>query len=529
MTVNTTANTVSYSPVASTGPFAITFPYLDPTYLTVTLNGVVLVNGVGYNISAGAVVTTAPATGTLIITRDTPALQPTSFGGGTFDPSVLETALDRQTMVTQDGGASLPIASALVLGGVKVGSGLAVAGDGTLSAAAVSSTWLNIKSDGSVKGDGSTDDSAAIQTIVNANPGKTIFFPAATYVLNTKITVPANTSIMGDGMSSTIFKVPSTAASAFYFGSGYGSPSTHNYISRCGFNTKTNASPTAGRMIESNLTELWVSDIYIARGWDGLYINGTHVATRLRLSACRNADIHVTGTTLCNISEFIITGYDDYAAVPGIINVGHGILLDGTVGGGVWQDIKLSKGDILFGDAGIKIIGLDFNTADAPSFIKIDQVLCDTVGSNPLWIDWANGVTVTNSWFTNGTSHGIYTDHVHDFRLIGCDVYANTGYGLLFGANSSSVRVMSSNFSHNSTAGIRASAAASDFVIQGNRVGPAQAYGAGWSGKSQAAGIIVDAAASDRYVIADNLVSGNTGAGVTDGGTGVNKRVANNY
>jgi hypothetical protein len=386
---------------------------------------------------------------------------------------------------------------------------------------------INAKAFG-VTGNGATDDSGAIQELLTNNVGKMVFFPDGTYKLLAKISVPANVSIVGAGMLNTVFTVPYDAASAFYFGAGYGN-GTINSISRCGFNTITGSPPTSGRMIETNLTEVWLSDIYIGRAFDGIYVNGTTVMTNLRLYGYRNSCVRVVGTTVCNITNFVIVGYDYYAAVPGILSVGAGILLDGTQGAGLNQNTKLLNGDILFGDIGIKIIGNAMDTATAPSFIKIDKVLSDTVGTNPLWIDYGIGITATNSWFTNGNSHGIYTDHVRDLRLIGCESMANTGYGLIFGDNSTAVRVAESSFSHNTIAGIRAAAGTSDFVVQGNRIGPAQLNGPSWSSKSQPAGVIVDAGGSDRYIIADNLVSGNSVSGVTDGGTGVNKRVANNY
>jgi hypothetical protein len=46
---------------------------------------------------------------------------------------------------------------------------------------------------------------------------------------------------------------------------------------------------------------------------------------------------------------------------------------------------------------------------------------------------------------------------------------------------------------------------------------------------TQRYGVNVVAGASDRYIVADNLVSGNGTGGISDNGTGVNKRVANNY
>jgi hypothetical protein len=87
---------------------------------------------------------------------------------------------------------SLPIASASVLGGIKVGANLSIDGSGILSATA-SSTWfssVNVKSSPfNATGNGSTDDYAAIQAAINfaiSNGIRNVLFPKGTY----KITQP---------------------------------------------------------------------------------------------------------------------------------------------------------------------------------------------------------------------------------------------------------------------------------------------------------------------------------------------------
>ena len=72
--------------------------------------------------------------------------------------------------------------------------------------------------------------------------------------------------------------------------------------------------------------------------------------------------------------------------------------------------------------------------------------------------------------------------------------------------------------------GLAFAAGTSDFIVTG-----CITSNTGRFGFKQGYGIIVLAGASDRYIIADNLVGGNTVANVVDNGTGVNKRVANNY
>ena len=53
-------------------------------------------------------------------------------------------------------------------------------------------------------GDGSTDDSAAIQLALN-NAGE-VYIPAGTYIVNSTLFIKSNTRLFGDGIEATIIK-----------------------------------------------------------------------------------------------------------------------------------------------------------------------------------------------------------------------------------------------------------------------------------------------------------------------------------
>ena len=92
------------------------------------------------------------------------------------------------------------------------------AGSGRFSAVAIANyvsayaqQW-SVKSWGA-KGDGTTDDTAAIQAAVNAAaPRGTIIFPPGTYRTTVSISVPPGVSIVGGGQASII--APATAGQA---------------------------------------------------------------------------------------------------------------------------------------------------------------------------------------------------------------------------------------------------------------------------------------------------------------------------
>lgn len=64
--------------------------------------------------------------------------------------------------------------------------------------------FINVKDYGA-KGDGVTDDSSAIQSVLNTYTGNTIYFPPGTYIIGTTLVLPKHTVMLGSGQNS-IFK-----------------------------------------------------------------------------------------------------------------------------------------------------------------------------------------------------------------------------------------------------------------------------------------------------------------------------------
>lgn len=67
---------------------------------------------------------------------------------------------------------------------------------------------LSVKDFGAT-GDGSTDDTTAIQEAFNAGSGRTVYFPAGTYRISSQIVVKTKTTLLGDGMNKSIIKLTS--------------------------------------------------------------------------------------------------------------------------------------------------------------------------------------------------------------------------------------------------------------------------------------------------------------------------------
>ena len=67
---------------------------------------------------------------------------------------------------------------------------------------------LSVKDFGAT-GDGTTDDTTAIQNALNAGTGRSVYFPAGTYRISTTLLVKTKTTLIGEGMNKSIIKLTS--------------------------------------------------------------------------------------------------------------------------------------------------------------------------------------------------------------------------------------------------------------------------------------------------------------------------------
>lgn len=65
---------------------------------------------------------------------------------------------------------------------------------------------LSVKDFGAA-GDGTTDDTTAIQNALNEGTGRSVYFPAGTYRISTTLVVKTSTTLVGDGMNKSIIKL----------------------------------------------------------------------------------------------------------------------------------------------------------------------------------------------------------------------------------------------------------------------------------------------------------------------------------
>lgn len=252
MTLSTTANKVSFAGDGTTVSFAIPFLFIENAHIeavlrdaagietTWVLNTQYTLTGAGLAAGGTLVVSVdpedyTPAVGeTLVIRRVVPETQETDYPeGGAFPAAAHEQALDKLTMLVQQHseeiarGLKIPVTdegidTTLQSVANRANKVLTFDEDGdfalltptddstnTATASGATSALAHAArfaeaysvSDFGAIGDGSTDDTAAINAALAAAAGNSVFFPktANEYLISGKLVLPSNIRISSDG------------------------------------------------------------------------------------------------------------------------------------------------------------------------------------------------------------------------------------------------------------------------------------------------------------------------------------------
>lgn len=160
------------------------------------------------------------------------------------------------------------LAGALAVGGV---SALAL-GMPEEALASAPSDWYNVKVDYNARGDGSTDDTTAVQNAINAansGNGGVVYFPPGTYEVG-QLTTYSDVYFVGAGVGVSILQLKSGANSDLIITSGYSTSTTQQHF---GFvdlsldgNRSQNSSGGAGLRIYGKSFRVVNVDIYNCSG-----------------------------------------------------------------------------------------------------------------------------------------------------------------------------------------------------------------------------------------------------------------------
>lgn len=340
------------------------------------------------------------------------------------------------------------------------------------------------------------------------------------------VEVPENMEIIGGGRWGTAVCSTDLDAPVFRV--------VGDNVSLRGLHLSYQGTPLAGaNAIEAtNVNWLDLYRMWISSAWNAIYLNGggDHEIVGLRCYSYEDAGLLVDGAIDVNLTNFRMSAM----ARPGTLG---GIRLYGGV-----EAFTASQGDITLGAYGLTC---DTNGSGArgtaPYFNRFSQVFFDSPLYSPAYLRYAQHLDFVACWFasaghapadTGYTSltdvPGIDMEHCQHVTFDGGECYGNGGNGVNHYANNKYIAYKGMRFKRNgryrssSRAGINVIAGATDFSVSGGLF----ELDADTTNYKQDVAVSVNTGASDRYVIADNLLGGTS---VSDGGSGSNKRVENNY
>lgn len=376
-------------------------------------------------------------------------------------------------------------------------------------------------------GDGTTDDLSALTKAYTACSGLQLL--GKTYATSGMFEIKK--PFLLKGLSPEVTTIASTngAADVVAVTSVNGIVGDDNASVRLeGFSVKYTgtSAPTAGAGINvTYCSYASVENIKIKNTYNGLYHNtalGCLFSGLTILGVYNNAIYAVTGAIDYVIRDVIIDGQTAYGS--GVRRTANGVLIYGAGNEGwILDSIRCTMC--------VRAILIDStasNQRNCPSFGRIDKCYFDT-SSNISSFAKAREISVSHCWFSSNVSDsGLSLDLTHGITFSQCQFLNNAQHGIIIGNNSNftvlnNCQLSSNSASSTSGAGVLVLANTNNFTITSCLIDN------GSLSTTQRWGVFITAGTSTNYIVAMNQCYGNITGGVSDGGTGSQKYVANNF
>lgn len=406
----------------------------------------------------------------------------------------------------------------------------------------------NVKSYGAV-GNGSTDDSSAVQNAINAAGaagGGTVYFPFGNYKIGSGISwTYSGIHILGAGTTATIITVGFASGNAISVGTSTTNPgdcsieklSIRNSITRTS-GAQINLINTYNFIIRDLQTDNDTYGSYCEINVDNYNISGNTVQFGLTLDSVnlRGTNNSTYGVVLGQnstsgpVQEFWINNCQIYQYSIGLylFNVG-GLFINSTDIGNCNYGIKT------YPSSGMVVQGVFANNLLCDASQSIGLYMTTNGGNCNIWVLSNCETNYTGSGTSN---HGIVIDQgsgvISGIQFVNHQAVINGGDGILIQSGREITIVnpqVSGNSRNNSGSkhGIEFAANVSYFSVIGGFSGLGDNQASGWSSNNtQGYGIIVNSGSSDYYNIIGVLLNGNQSGGYSDSGSGSHKNVVYN-
>lgn len=391
--------------------------------------------------------------------------------------------------------------------------------------AALSDGLFNVKAFGA-QGDGSTDDTKAIQSAIDAaqtSNGGIVYLPQGTYLVSGNLSVTAgNVTLAGAGQQATTITVSTSYAT--------GDVITYSNLFNGGMRMLKISAPAqrqGGAAIHlDNVNRVCVQDVDMENMYIGCLIDGIGgVQQRIDRGDWRNFSPGGIGIWI-NIAN--ANGNDQYISNIVMDNDPNnqpqaGVRIQNS------QSVWMHACDIIHAGNGLLIDPQDNGLITWCFFSDCAWDLCSAHSMliNPASGAIVKGLSFVNCWSSSATYDGCYIGGpTQGIQFAGHRFYNNQANGLYVTAPAQQVYVDACSASgNNGGQGSQNQGMAfigcNDFAVRNCRVGAISGYPV-----SQKYGILVDGGCNN-YVITGNITLGNETSGIYDAG-GPNKVVADN-
>lgn len=379
--------------------------------------------------------------------------------------------------------------------------------------------WINMRSLGA-DNTGTTDCSQIIRdALVNYD---VLYFPTGIYKVDSSIDISSNGKvILGDGMN-TIITFTSTTSNLFNISAG--SFVARNFVVLNVNSTTTNAIAfyfTTGGFTIDNVKVKYGAiglKVYVASGT-------THTGTINKFVV--NYTI-VSALDLIRCCDVFITNCVFDGNMPNADGSmrGNGISLTGNCQALVFKGVSVlryryglwTKEDVI-------------ETHRVPAYNKFINCYFDSNSNEGIRLANFNTLTFTDCWFSNRPGLGVNITGGSDVTFNGCSFLFGGNTVIAISANTEYVTISDCSILNNNGWAIVASSNAKLFAIIGCKIGNTTVNNArfgidAWVQK-QSKGIDI-ATGCTAFIIKDNLLTGNTSAGIDNHSVETNVVVVNN-
>ncbi|XRD86249.1 hypothetical protein ISN73_12365 [Dyella acidisoli] len=378
--------------------------------------------------------------------------------------------------------------------------------------------WRSVKWFGAT-GNGTTDDTVAIQNAINVGAG-TVYFPAGHYVTSATLVVSTTgTQIVGESKGAAQIS-PTASVDVFHFSN----------VGLCGFASMSVSfagAPTAGAVLNVDTCGFFrCEDFYFYNCYYGVYVNGV------------NAPCYIQTFDIDTVSHI---GIYWNQPTPGTSNGGLIFIESGTIS---CPSSNAATGIALFGGDTCRMTNVDIlrlgtgvnispPSGNVVQWVFGESVAADTCYSNGWVINpssggIAQGIQLVNCWGSSCAATGFEVRGGYNIQFTACRAFNNALAGWQFVGSVAHFSMDACVASGNGTTsanvpGIYVGPGIGNFSIRNCTAAQVQGFG-----NTQNFGIIVDSGTGGNYMIVNNYTHGNVVSGVSDYGTGPNRLVGSN-